>query len=162
MSVLLWCNKVIKRSINCDRIGIANTTQTLKFSKVRLGWNRGVWVKCGLADRRTGKLRTKHADRVRILPTCVASCHCPRSQWRTNYLVGFTLVMGPSFPPCLHLLFSLLFSEALLPFPPLSLPFPSQSPSRNRIWCCDSWSVGLFDVSCFMNSCSDFLHTFCV
>jgi len=27
---------------------------------------------------------------------------------------------------------------------------------------CDSWSVGLFDVSCFMNSCSDFLHTFCV
>jgi len=27
---------------------------------------------------------------------------------------------------------------------------------------CDSWSVGLFDVSCSMNSCSDFLHTFCV
>ena len=27
---------------------------------------------------------------------------------------------------------------------------------------CDSWSVGLFDVSCFMNSCSDFLYTFCV
>ena len=27
---------------------------------------------------------------------------------------------------------------------------------------CDSWSVGLFDVSCFMRGCSDFLHTFCV
>jgi len=36
-----------------------------------------VWVKCGPADQRTGKLRTKLEDRVRILPTCVASCHHP-------------------------------------------------------------------------------------
>ena len=27
---------------------------------------------------------------------------------------------------------------------------------------CDSWSVGLFDVSCFMRGCSVFLYTFCV
>ena len=27
---------------------------------------------------------------------------------------------------------------------------------------CDSWSVGLFDVSCFMRGCSGFLYTFCV
>jgi len=27
---------------------------------------------------------------------------------------------------------------------------------------CDSWSVGLFDVSCFMKGCSVLLYTFCV
>ena len=27
---------------------------------------------------------------------------------------------------------------------------------------CDSWSIGLFDVSCFMRGCSVFLYTFCV
>ena len=29
-------------------------------------------------------------------------------------------------------------------------------------WWCDSWSVGLFDVSCFMRGCSGFLYTFCM
>ena len=31
-----------------------------------------------------------------------------------------------------------------------------------RLYRCDSWSVGLFDVSCFMRGCSGFLYTFCM
>jgi len=86
----------------------------------------GVWVKCGPADVRTGKLRTKFADRVRILPTCVASCHLPRSQRRTNYLVDPRLhtCHGSLIPslPSLTFLPPLLRGSSPVPSP---FPFPS-------------------------------------
>ena len=44
-----------------------------------------IWIKCGPVDLRTGEW-TKLADRVRMLPTCVASCHRPLAQGRTSYL----------------------------------------------------------------------------
>ena len=124
------------------------------FTQVYKEGIRGVphtsWqVKCGPADRRTGKLWTKLADRVRILPTCVASCHRPRrpTQGRISYLIG------PSLPPSTS-----LSPPLLTHFFPLSLLFPSltiqvsalniatrvrercnrglgQIPSVNRIWC---------------------------
>jgi len=87
---------------------------------------------CGPADRLTGKLWTTLADRIRILPMCIASCHRPRAQRRTNYLVGPRLhtchgSLVPSLP-------SLTFLPPLLrgsspvpsPFPSLPLAEPQQ------------------------------------
>ena len=56
---------------------------------------------CGPADWRTGKLRTELADRVRILPTCVATVRLPRGGLATLRALEFTLFMSPlpSLPP---------------------------------------------------------------
>ena len=65
---------------------------------------------------------TKLADRVRMLPTCVASCHRPLAQGRTSYLACprlHTFHGSPSLP------FSTSLHPSLpLPLPPLYTPFP--------------------------------------
>ena len=68
-------------------------------------------------------MRTELADRVRILPTCVASCHCPLAQGWSSYLEGpriHTFHGSPSLPP------STAFRLSLpLPLPPLYISSPS-------------------------------------
>jgi len=73
---------------------------------------------CEPADWRTGKLLTKLADRVRILPTCVASCHSLLAQGRTSCLAGpriHTFHGSPSLPPFTAFHPSFLSSQSACP-----------------------------------------------
>ena len=86
------------------------------FLYSRLYGGMGKMRTCGRADLRTGGrvncgpiLRTGSAFYPRALRA--ATSPVPSGALTTLWTLGFTLVMGPSFPPYLHLLFSLLFSE---------------------------------------------------
>jgi len=66
-----------------------------------------------------GKMRTKLADQVHILPTWVASCHCPLAQGRISYLVGpriHTFYGSPSLRP------STAFHPSLSCYLPFTFP----------------------------------------
>jgi len=87
-----------------------------------------------------GKLRTRLADRVHILPTCLASCHCPRAEGRTIYIAGPRLhTFHEPLPP----------STSLSPYSPRSPipPFPS-IPLANRRSRPFKYSYGSYGECC--------------
>jgi len=107
---------------------------------------RRVWVKCRPADLRTGKLRTELADRVRILPTCVASCHHPLAQGWTSYLAGprnHNFHGSHSLPPstAFHLFLPLLLPLLYISSPSLTLEVGSLNTARGLEEHCQ-WGVG--------------------
>jgi len=79
-------------------------------------WGMGKMWTCGLADQRAGKLQTKFADRFYPCALPVATTRVPRVGIATLRAIGFTLFMGPSFPP------STSFSP---PIPSSSITSPS-------------------------------------